>query len=111
MGDDGGHDDDVQEDGGEYLDRLFSREYVWSVVIGGAIWGAMSNVIVFAVTGQFVALKVSLGMVLATPALVAGGMFWPTFEQRFASVLPWMDADALSGASGGADGQRGEDDA
>lgn len=94
-GDDEGHDKDQEEDGSDYLDRLFSRDMIWSVVIGGAIWGALSNLIVYAVTWNPAALKAAIGMAAAVPVLVIGGMYWPDFEQKYAHVLPWMDSSNL----------------
>ena len=90
-----GHDADAGEDGDDYLDRLFSREKVWSVVIGFG----MTNVLLHAVAIVWPGIPVGthddwlLGWLLLTPALVLGGLKWPDFERRYASVLPWMDDD------------------
>lgn len=90
---DGGHDEDAQEDPDDYIDRLFSRKGVWSVVVGFGITNILLHGLAVAWPGIPVGTHDDWFVIwsLTTPLLVIGGMKWPDFERRYAHLLPYMD--------------------
>ncbi|MDY6780219.1 MAG: hypothetical protein SV760_06700 [Halobacteria archaeon] len=96
-----GHQKDAEEDPDDYLDRLWSRDNIWSVAIGFGItnWILHASAIVW--PGIPLGNHVDWFVVwtLLTPAMVLGGMYWPDLEQRYAKYLPWMDSNLETGGN------------
>ena len=85
---DEGHDRDVEEDPDDYLDRQFSRDGVISVFIGLSAGKIVESVVtIFAPTAP--AKLVDWSIVF--PIAIGLAWYWPFFERRYATLLPWMD--------------------
>lgn len=88
-----GHEAEEEEEPEEYLDKLFSREKIWSVVIGFAI----TNWLLHFAAIVWPTIPVSnhddwlVVWAILTPLAVAGGMWWPKIERKYSGYFPWMD--------------------
>ncbi|MFB6237510.1 MAG: hypothetical protein ABEH81_03980 [Halopenitus sp.] len=87
---DEGHENDVDEDPTEFLDRQFSRDGVISVFIGLAAGKIVEKGVALLAPSTPAKL---LAWSAVFPLALGVAWYWPHIERWAAPYLPWMDAD------------------